>query len=72
MHVGQVMQGGQGSDNLRKTLDELINTLFPDEADKLEKRAEEVKAIVKREVEKGPLKIKTVDAPSKKKRKRKK
>lgn len=70
MHVGQVVAGGTGGDAIKKSLDELVKVLFPGEADKLAKRADEVKALVQREVAKGPLKIMPVDDGGKKAAKR--
>lgn len=70
MHVGQSLRGGNGTDNVRKNIDALLKLSYPDEAEKVERRAEEVKKMLEREVSRGPLQFKVVDDGGRKAAKR--
>ena len=69
LHVGNVVAsavgGGQapGSDAVKKTLDELRVTLFPEDIKDGEQKAQRVKDILEREAAGGALRVKTMDKP---------
>lgn len=71
IHLGSVITGNAtGNDAVKKVLDNLKVVLFPEEEAKLEARAEEIKALMTRELKRGPLTVQAVDNGSKRGRKR--
>lgn len=71
IHLGNVIAGGSsGSDTIKKSLDALKMALFPEEEDKLEKRTDEIKKKMEKELARGPLKVRAVGGGKKKKNRR--
>jgi membrane-bound lytic murein transglycosylase MltF len=61
------VEGGSGSETLKKSLDGYKDSLLPHLAEDLDKKTRDAKAILMKEVSKGPLKY-TIVGGNKKKR----